>query len=124
MRNKKIYAIILLSIFSGCNLFSSEGDLIYKQGKYSIYKKNLISYYNASPDLIVATDKGNVKINLNGFGRRTIPQEKINTVSITEINSDSIQIRFTTADTLLHAKQETISLNVKLAVDSILAIKK
>lgn len=111
-------------IFFSCNLFSSEGDLIYRQGRYSIYKKNLISYYNASPDLVVSTNNGDIKINLNAFGRRTIPQEKISSTIINEINADSIEICFTASDTSLPVKEEFISLNVTHAIDSILAIKK
>lgn len=124
MRNKKIYSSFLFLIFFSCNLFSSEGDLIYRQGRYSIYKKNLISYYNASPDLVVSTNNGDIKINLNAFGRRTIPQEKISSTIINEINADSIEISFTTSDTSLPVKEEFISLNVTHAIDSILAIKK
>lgn len=124
VNKEKIIAFVLAVSFSACVLFNEEGELLYKQGRYSIYKKNLISYYNASPDLIVATDKGNIKINLNAFGKRTIPQEKINKISITEINKDSIQIHFTSFDTALLQKHEYISLNVQRTIDSILAMKK
>ena len=116
--------LFLSTTWYSCFLFSSEGELLYTKGKYSIRKKNLVSYYNASPDLFVATDKGPVKINLNGFGNREIPQEKITGIEIQEINSDSIQLYFSTTDTLARTKNEIISLNVKYAVDSILSGKK
>lgn len=82
-----------------------------------------MSYYKASPDLFVATEKGEVKINLNGFGNIEIPQEKITGIDIKEINNDSIQIYFTATDTQLLIKNEIIGVNIKYAVDSIQAMK-
>ena len=82
-----------------------------------------MSYYNASPDLYVQTDKGEVKINLNGFGNRLIAQEKIATAEIYEIGDDSLQIHFTTNDTSYPFKEEYISFNVRRAADSILNMK-
>lgn len=117
--------ILFLAIVSGgCFIFDKEGELLYQKGKYSIRKKNIISYYQASPDLFVATDKGEVKINLNGFGKRQIAQEKITHIELKEINNDSIQIYFSTTDKEAPVKNETISVNIKYAVDSILSGKK
>ena len=123
MKNKPVIVLILAALFAGCFIFNDEGKLLYKKGKYSIRKKTLMSYYQASPDLFVATDKGEVKINLNGFGKREIPQEKITGIEIKEINEDSIQIYFTATDTQLLIKNEAIGVNVKYAVDSIQALK-
>ena len=69
---KEVFKIIAGLFFTAIILFSCQGDLLYKDGKYSIRKKNIVSYYQASPDLFVKTDKGEVKINLNGFGKRLI----------------------------------------------------
>lgn len=125
MKTKKIIllAVLLSAILPGCFIFSSEGELLYTKGKYTIRKKNLMSYYKASPDLFVTTEKGEVKINLNGFGKTEIAQEKITGIEIKEINEDSIQIYFTATDTQLLIKNETIGVNVKYAVDSIQALK-
>ncbi len=125
MKTKKISLLVamLSCIIPGCFIFSSEGELLYTKGKYTIRKKNLMSYYKASPDLFVATEKGEVKINLNGFGNIEIPQEKITGIEIKEINNDSIQIYFTATDTQLLIKNEIIGVNIKYAVDSIQAMK-
>ncbi|CAN5822898.1 hypothetical protein BH10BAC2_BH10BAC2_38040 [soil metagenome] len=120
---KILFAALLSTIFCGCFLFSNDGELLYQQGRYSIRKKNLVSYYNASPDLFVQTVKGDIKINLNGFSKRLIPQEKISTVSIAAINADSISIHFTTKDSFAKIKEEWIIVNVTKVIDSI-AIKK
>lgn len=120
----RLYMLLLLSFVSaGCFLFESRGELIYQEGKYSIRKKNLVSYYNASPDLYVQTEKGEVKINLNGFGKRLIAQEKIATAEIYEIGDDFLQIHFTTNDTSGPFKDEYISFNVRRTVDSIVNMK-
>ena len=118
------FKIITTVIFVVITLCSCRGDLLYKEGKYSIRKKNIVSYYQASPDLFVDTDSGQVKINLNRFGKRLIPQEKITTIKIAQVSGDSIRIHFSSGDTRLKIKDEFISVNVKRAVDSISAIKK
>lgn len=121
---KEIFKIITSLFFTAIILCSCRGDLLYKEGKYSIRKKNIVSYYQASPDLFVQTDKGEVKINLNGFGNRLIAQEKITGITITNITDDSVQIHFTATDSALQVKEEFIGVNVKYAVDSILATGK
>ena len=121
---KGILKITAGLFFSAIALCSCAGDLLYKQGKYSIRKKNIVSYYQASPDLFVKTDKGEVKINLNGFGKRLIAQEKITGIIITNITNDSIQIHFTASDSTLQVKEEFIGVNIKYAVDSILSKKR
>ncbi len=113
---KMIVLFLITTIFISC-----QGDLLYKEGKYSIRKKNIVSYYKSSPDLFVETNKGEVQINLNGFGKALIPQEKITGVTITNITNDSVQIHFTASDTLLKVRDEFIGVNIKYAVDSILA---
>lgn len=120
----KIFKIISTVFFTAIFLCSCQGDLLYKDSKYSIRKKNIVSYYQASPDLFVNTDKGEVKINLNGFGKRLIPQEKIAGITITNITDDSVQIHFTASDTALRIREEFIGVNIKYAVDSILASAK
>ncbi len=107
------------------DLFSSEGETLYTKGRYTIKKKNLMSYYLASPDLYVKTDKGKVKINLGGYSNKNrIAQEKISSVEINEISNDSIQIHFTSNDTASNTiKSQIINLNVKYALDSILSGK-
>ena len=118
---KHAFKIIVGLYFFTVLICSCRGDLICKKGKYSIRKKNIVSYYQASPDLFVNTEKGEVKINLNGFGKRQIAQEKITGITITDITNDSIQIHFTASDSTLKVKQEFIGVNIKYAVDSILA---
>lgn len=118
-----ILVLLLALAQSGCLLFDSQGELIYQQGKYAIRKKKLLSYYNASPDLIVSTGKTTVKINLNAFGKRQIPQEKIDHVQMVQVNADSLQIIFSSNDTTRRFTKESISLNVTRAVDSILQMK-
>ena len=118
------FKIITGLIFTASVLCSCHGELLYKDSKYCIRKKNIVSYYQASPDLFVSTDKGEVKINLNGFSKRLIAQEKITGITITNITGDSVQIHFSTSDTALQVKEEFIGVNIKYAVDSILAIKK
>ncbi len=120
---RKIFKITMALFFMALILGSCSGDLLYKEGKYSIRKKNIVSYYQASPDLFVKTDKGEVKINLNGFGKRLIAQEKITGITITNITDDSVQIHFTAGDSTLQVKEEFIGVNIKYAVDSILAKK-
>ncbi len=124
MNNRLIMLLLSVAFCNGCFIFSDKGELLYQQGKYSIRKKNLMSYYQASPDLFVATDKGEVKINLNGFGNREIAQEKITGIALHEITSDSVQIYFTTTDAQAPVKNEVIGVNIKYAVDSILAGRK
>jgi len=122
MRQWKLYwSIAITTILNGCLLFSSKGELLYEKGRYSIRKKNLVSYYQASPDLFVQTADREIKINLNAFGKRRIPQEKIAGITINEINADSVIIHFTTADTSAFIKEEYISLNITRAIDSIAA---
>jgi hypothetical protein len=121
---KEMFKIIAVFFFTAIILSSCRGDLLYKKGKYSIRKKNIVSYYQASPDLFVNNDKGEVKINLNGFGKRLIAQEKITGIIITNITDDSVQIQFTASDTSLQIKEEFIGVNIKYAVDSILATGK
>jgi len=121
---KGIFRIIAGLFFTAIVLCSCRGDLLYKDSKYSIRKKNIVSYYQASPDLFVKTDKGEVKINLNGFGKRLIAQEKITGITITNITEDSLQIHFTASDSTLQVKEEFIGVNIKYAVDSILAKKR
>ena len=75
MKNK--FKIITTVFFALITLGSCRGDLLYKEGKYSIRKKNIVSHYQASPDLFVKTDKGEVKINLNGFGNRLIARFRL-----------------------------------------------
>lgn len=125
MRKRLLYIFVLLLELaqSGCLFFDSEGGLIYQQGKYEIRKKKLLSYYNASPDLIVSTGKTTVKINLNAFSKRQIPQEKIDHVQLIQVNADSLQIIFSSNDTTRRFTKESISLNVTRAVDSILQMK-
>ena len=118
---RKVSKIIAGLFFTSTVLCSCQGDLLYKDGKYSIRKKNIVSYYQASPDLFVKTDKGEVKINLNGFGKRLIAQEKITGIAITNVTDDSVQIHFTATDSTLQVKEEFIGVNIKYAVDSILA---
>ena len=118
---KKVFKITAGLFFTAIFLCSCQGDLLYKNGKYSIRKKNIVSYYQASPDLFVKTDKGEVKINLNGFGKRLIAQEKITGIAIKNITADSVQIHFTASDSTLQVKEEFIGVNIKYAVDSILA---
>lgn len=120
----EIFKIIPGLFFTALFLCSCRGDLLYKEGRYSIRKKNIVSYYQASPDLFVNTDRGEVKINLNGFGKRLIAQEKITAVTITNVTDDSVQIQFTASDTSLQVKEEFIGVNIKYAVDSILANRK
>lgn len=119
----EIFKIITVLFFTATVLCSCCGELLYKEGKYSIRKKNIVSYYQASPDLFVQTDKGEVKISLNGFGKRLITQEKITGISPTNITDDSVQIHFTASDTALRIKEEFIGVNIKYAVDSILATR-
>jgi hypothetical protein len=122
MRHWKIYWVIAIAtILNGCFLFSSKGELLYENGRYSIRKKNLVSYYQASPDLFVHTADREIKINLNAFGERRIPQEKIAGITINEINADSVMIHFTTADSTALIKEEYISINITKAIDSIAA---
>ena len=120
----KIFKIIAGIFFTAIFLWSCRGDVLYKDSKYTIRKKNIVSYYQASPDLFVNTDKGEVKINLNGFSKRLIAQEKITGITISKVTDDSVQIHFTASDTVLRVKEEFIGVNVKYAVDSILAKKK
>ena len=101
-----------------CDLFS-KGELLYSKGKYTIRKKNLMSYYLASPDLFVKTNNGEVKINLNPYSKNKIAQEKITGTEINEINADSIQIHFTSKQPSQGIQSQFIYLNVKQAVDSI-----
>ncbi|MBA2250550.1 MAG: hypothetical protein H0W12_10230 [Chitinophagaceae bacterium] len=82
-----------------------------------------MSYYLASPDLFVKTEKGEVKINLNPYGKKRIAQEKIVSVELNEITNDSIQIIFFSNDTSHDFKTQVINLNVKQATDSILSGK-
>lgn len=121
---KGIFIIKAGLFFTAIILCGCQGDLLYKDSKYSIRKKNIVSYYHASPDLFVKTDKGEVKINLNGFGKRLIAQEKITGITITNITADSVQIHFTASDSTLQVKEEFIGVNIKYAVDSILTNKK
>ena len=123
MKKGKFKPIIAIIFMAGI-LCSCCGDLLYKKGKYRIRKKNIVSYYQASPDLFVQTVKGKVKINLNGFGKRLIAQEKITGITIKDITEDSVQIHFTASDTTLGVKEEFIGVNIKYALDSILAISK
>lgn len=114
-----VVPLLLILIMPGCFLFEQEGKLILQKGKYTIRQKPLVSYYKASPDLFVATEKGTVKINLNGFGKIIIPQEKITSASIREIGKDTIEIYFSSTDTT-QQNQELIIVPVTYAVDSIL----
>lgn len=118
---KEIFKITTGLFFLTLIFCSCRGDLLYKEGKYSIRKKNIVSYYQASPDLFVNTEKGEVKINLNGFGKCLIAQEKITGITIINITNDSVQIHFTASDSTLQIKEEFIGVNIKYAVDSILA---
>ncbi|MFZ4056557.1 MAG: hypothetical protein ACOYKE_00390 [Ferruginibacter sp.] len=124
---KQQVAFVLLSFIlftiTGCFFFESKGKLLFKEGKYSIRKKNLVSYYNTSPDLFIETPKGAVKINLNGYGTRKIPQEKITTIRLLEITPDSIQLFFSSTDVNAREKAETFMLNTKKLADSVLALK-
>lgn len=117
---KKLIEILIIIFLIAAISISCKGDLLYKEGKYSIRKKNIVSYYKSSPDLFVETDNGEVKINLNGFGKSLIPQEKITGVTIEKVNNDSVQIHFTASDSSLKVKNEFIGVNIKYAVDSIL----
>ena len=118
-RQQIIVSFLILSLIS-CNIFSDKGDVLFSKGKYTIAKKKLMSYYLASPDLYVKTERGEVKINLNPYaGKNRMAQEKISNVEIKEISNDSIQIDFISHDTLYRYPRQTIYINVKKAVDSI-----
>ncbi len=83
-----------------------------------------MSYYLASPDLYVKTEKGEVRINLNPYGEKNrMAQEKITSIEIKEITKDSLQIYFFSNDTSYNIKSQKIEINVKKAVDSILSGK-
>ena len=103
---------------------SCKTEPIYLNGKYSIYKKKLMSYYAASPDLFVKTDSGTAKINLNPFSGNHIPQEKIEMIEITEVGNDSVNICFTAqkAPESLTVK-DSFGVNIKYCLDSILSKK-
>lgn len=119
-----IILCFLLISAAGCYIFSNEGKQLYSKGKYTIKKKNLMSYYLASPDLFVKTAKGEVRINLNPYGNKDrMAQEKISSIEIKEITNDSLQIDFFSNDTSYYIKSQRIGINVKLAVDSILSGK-
>ena len=102
-----------------CWLFQSEGRVILQQGNYVIREKKLFSYYQASPDLIVTTDSGTAKINLNGFGKIVIPQEKIDSAAIQETGKDTLAIYLYQRDTS-GMIEEVIFVPIRYAVDSIL----
>jgi hypothetical protein len=119
---KLIFFFLFISTIASCVFFSDRGEQLFAKGRYTIYKKNLMSYYLASPDLFVKTEKGEVKINLNPYSVKRFPQEKISSVEINEITSDSIQIHFISKDTS-NIQSQIINLNVKQAVDSIQAGK-
>ncbi len=91
--------------------------VIYKDPHYEIRLKNLVSYYKASPDLIIETDSGKIKINLNQSGKTLIPQEKITNVMLTQITQDSLAIEFEASDTSLQYQHELIGLNIKKAIE-------
>ncbi len=107
-------------VFNSCFLLDNSGEILYSKDIYTIRKKNLFSYYKASPDLFVATDKGEIKINLNAFGKINIAQEKITHIDIRQITQDSVDIYCSTNDTKVAMKEEVFHVNIKKAVDSIL----
>lgn len=122
MQQWKIYmTIAITTLLNGCFLFSNKGELLYQKGKYSIRKKNLVSYYQASPDLFVQTAGREIRINLNAFGKRRIPQEKIDSIVIRETDADAVIIHFITTDSSALVKEEYISLNITKVIDSIIA---
>jgi hypothetical protein len=112
--------IICGVVFNSCFLLDDSGEILYSKDIYTIRKKNLFSYYKASPDLFVATDKGEIKINLNAFGKINIAQEKITHIDIRQITPDSVDIYCSTNDTTVAMKEEIFHINIKKAVDSIL----
>lgn len=112
-------SINIIMLLSGCFLFSSKGELLYEKGRYSIRKKNLVSYYQASPDLFVKNDEQEIRINLNAFGKRLIAQEKIDSISITNITIDSLAVYFSTKDTTRPVTEECITFNITKVIDSI-----
>ena len=117
-----ILLILFLVLCPGCFILDNAGEQIYAKGKYTIRKKNILSYYNASPDLFVKTEKGEIKINLSPYAiSERMAQEKITEIEIRQINTDSIQIFFSSSDSAYQVKKQVIPLNVKNAVDSILA---
>lgn len=105
-------------LIESCTLLSNKGQLLYKQGEYSIYQKNLVSYYNASPDLYVQRNGKSYQINLNAFGKRIIPQEKIEHIAIRTINKDSVIVDCSghLYDTL---REEHFHLNITSIIDSL-----
>lgn len=113
-----IYMLLILFLV-GC-----KDNPIFQKGRYSISKKKLVSYYSASPDLYVKTDSGTAKINLNPFYVNHIPQEKIETISLTEVGKDSIYLVFgRSAKNGLPAEADSFGINIKYCVDSILGHK-
>lgn len=119
------FALLVLTIicglmFNSCFLLDDSGEILYTKDIYTIRKKNLFSYYKASPDLFVATDKGEIKINLNAFGKINIAQEKITDIEIHQITPDSVDIYCSTNDTTVAMQEEVFHVNIKKAVDSIL----
>jgi hypothetical protein len=77
-----------------------------------------VSYYLASPNLYVKHNGKQIKINLNGKGTKpTIPQEKIDAVTIDEIGTDSIHITFTSTQV---PQIEHINLRLSKAIEEAL----
>ena len=110
----KIFLYITF-LFSVCSCVTRE---IYSDDKYTIQLKPIVSYYQASPDLIVKTDSGDFKVNLNGFGKALIPQEKIGGVTLTKVTVDSLIIHFVADTSFKQAKEEWFYLNIPNAIDT------
>jgi hypothetical protein len=84
-------------------------------------KGNVFELLRASPDLYVKTPEGEVKIDLNNYGKFLPPQQKIKSAAVTVVSKDSIDILFTKADTTTIQITETIGINIKKAIESLVA---
>lgn len=99
-------------------LLSCVAEEIYKDDKYTIQLKPLVSYYKASPDLIVKTDSGDYKVNLNAFGKTLIPQEKIAAAYLIQLDEDSLIIHFIADSSYKQFKEEWFFLNIQNSIDT------
>lgn len=120
MKHTLYFLVIAFLVGTLC---SCQGKVLYQNGNYTIRKKTVLNFNNESPDLYIRTIKGEIKINLDEFGEHLIPQEKITDINITQINDDSILIQFTSDDYELPIREEFVSINIRNAIDSALAMK-